>query len=392
MGTRVSITVVALLALGGLACADSTTEVESQPAGGTVAESDSLVSWELGSSLTGELEQVVSWSEGFAAIMDTDGGETPGGGELWYSEDGVEWWAAVVRPLGRTTDIYALAAQGDQLFALSGDIFDRAAPRTLWRRQSGEPWVEVITDVALQGIAVNSDRVIAYAWDRFEIVGVFDTATMEPVEFAGLPEVVSAEGVSLGRVMALDEGFLATVGRPSGIGADQPDWTSLHSADGSDWNEHPSPPPGGVGIPSDQATAPMFEGRNLVASFSLSWPPPGDAWVTDTGIEFESVPDPVSDRVSGVAPAHLVELTNGTDAGFLAVVKGVIHQSLDGVDWHTIESPPTWSELAEIDRRGLVHGTMLATEDSLIAVGVHGGLEGWVGLVNPTTDIWVTER
>ena len=62
------------------------------------------------------------------------------------------------------------------------------------------------------------------------------------------------------------------------------------------------------------------------------------------------------------------------------------------LDWTTLESPSTWSVLASFDNRGLAHGTILATDDSLIAVGVHGEFEGWVGLVNPSTEIWVTER
>ena len=421
MRTRLSIAVVALLAVGMVACndgssgdsaetaepgtsvpessqddgqADGTVVLESMPTVDSVAESDSLVSWEFRSSLTGELEQVVPWSDGFAALMDTDGDKTSGGGELWYSSDGVEW--VLLRPFEQMDDIYALAGHDDQLFALTGDISDEASPQTLWQRRRGEPsgvepWEEVMTDDALQGIAVNSDRLVAYAFDRFGILGVFDTATMEPVEFAGLPDVVLAEEAILGRVSALDEGFLATVGWPTDLDADQPDWILLHSPDGSNWERHPSPPPGGVGIPFGQPMAPTFEGRNLVGTFTTTSPPPGGAWVTDAGLAFEPIPR-VADDVRSPAPAHLVELTNGTDAGFLGVVGGVVYQSFDGLEWDTLEPPPTWSELADFDGRGLAHGTILATDDSLIAVGVHGEFEGWVGLVNPSTDIWVARR
>ena len=421
MRTRISIAVVALLAVGVIACndgssgdsaetaepgtsvtestqhggqADGTLVLESMPTVGSVAESDSLVSWELGSSLTGVLDQIVPWSDGFAAIMDADGDKTSGGGELWYSSDGIDW--VLLRPLERMNEIYALASHDDQLFALTGDTFEGASPQTLWRRRRGDPpevgpWEEVMTDDALQGIAVNSDRLIAYAWSPFGIVGVFDTATMEPVEFAGLPEVVMSEDVTLGQVSALDEGFLATAGWPSNLEADQPDWILLYSADGSNWDHHPSPPPGGVGLPFGRAMAPTFEGRSLVGTFTTTSPPPGGAWVTDTGLAFESIPR-VAEDVRSPAPASLVELTNGTDAGFLGVVAGVIYQSFDGLEWDTLESPPTWSDLAGIDERGLAHGSILATDDSLIAVGVHGEVEGWVGLVNPNTDIWVAQR
>lgn len=372
-----------------------TTVLDTTPSVDSVAES---ASWAAASSLTGELTQIVSWSDGFAAIMNAGGDDPPGeGGELWYSADGVDWEAAVVRPFGLTDDIYSVFGQDDQLFAMSGDIgdYEDGTPQTLWHRRSGEPWEEIMTDDALHRIAVNPDRLIAYRWDPLGIVGVFDTATIEALEFLDVSESLPAGGSMYGDVIALDEGFLATARRPTGLDADQPDPILLYSADGTEWDQHPSPPPGGVGITAGQAMAPTFDGRNLVPSFSLLFPPKVGAWVTDTGMTFEPLPDPVTDEV--VAPpagANLVVHTNGTEAGFFAVENGVIYQSLDGLDWTTLESPPTWSSaaLAGHDKRGLAHGTILATDDSLIAVGVHGQYEAWAGLVNPSTDIWITER
>jgi hypothetical protein len=420
MRSLTSITLVAFLALGVVACDDSsseetvegndsatsqsgsvedgdqvavTTTGESTPSDSSVADTATSLRWELGSSLSGALGEVVSWSEGYAAIMDTDGDDVGSRGELWYSADGVEWEAALLRPFGRTDDIYALASQNDQLFALSGDILDDAVPQTLWSRRVGEPWEEVVTDDALEHIAVGSDRLIAYSQEGFEIVGVFDTATMDPVEFASLPDVEEQLGTPVyqGRAVALDEGFLATVGWLVG-GPDQVDWRLLYSADGSTWTLHPTPPAGGLGVPYGQAVAPSFQGANLVASFSSVSGQPGAAWVTDTGMEFEPAAVPVVEELGGGDPMGTVEHTRGTDAGFLSVVEGITHRSFDGFDWDTIESPPTWSQLAGIDERGLVRGTVLATNDSLIAIGVHGEIEGFVGLVEPTTEIWVTER
>jgi len=419
MGRRSSIGVVALLAVGVVACndassSDSTTVAEpgtsvtesiqgdDRADGATVlestvdsvAESDTSAGWAAVSSLTGELDQIVSWSEGFAAIMKSDGDEPPGeGGELWHSKDGVDWEAS--GPFGPQDDIYSIVGQDDQLFAVSGDIsnYEDGTPQTLWRRRSGEPWGEIMTDDALHRIAVNSDRLVAYRWDPFGIVGVFDTATMETVEFLDVSENLPAQERMYGNVIALDEGFLATALWPTNLDAHQPDPILLYSADGSEWDQHPSPPEGGVGTTSRQSTAPTFDGRNLVSSFSWSYPPGGGAWVTDTGMAFEPLPDPVTDEVvNPAAGAYLVALTNGTDAGFFGVEDGVIYQSFDGLDWTTLESPSTWSVLASFDHRGLAHGTILATDDTLIAVGVHGEFEGWVGLVNPSTDIWVTER
>jgi len=40
----------------------------------------------------------------------------------------------------------------------------------------------------------------------------------------------------------------------------------------------------------------------------------------------------------------------------------------------------------------LRNGALRQLVESLIAVGVHGEGEGWVGLVNPATDVWVAER
>ena len=138
--------------------------------------------------------------------------------------------------------------------------------------------------------------------------------------------------------------------------------------------------------------APVFEGRNLMASRSAPEASgQGAAWVTDNGTEFEPAQLPRSNEPDDAA--FWVGHATGTEAGFFTVsYKGVIHRSLDGVEWNMIESPPTWSVPAEIDRRGFSDGTILATNDSLIGVGVHGEVEGWVGLVNPSTDIWVTER
>ena len=52
--------------------ADGTMVLESTPPVDSVAESDTLASWEFWSSLSGELTEIVSWSEGFAAIMKTE--------------------------------------------------------------------------------------------------------------------------------------------------------------------------------------------------------------------------------------------------------------------------------------------------------------------------------
>ncbi len=370
--------------------ADGTAALEAIPTVESVVESDSSAGWTAASSLTGELTQIVSWSEGFAAIMrtaDEPGGE---GGALWYSGDGVEWEAASVGRLGATDDIYSLVGQDDQLFALSGDFSDDATPQTLWRRRSGERWEEVMTDDALQRIAVNADRLVAYTSCYRWIVGVFDTATAEPVEFTGLPSL--GEANNCGEVTALDEGFLALAWSSGGL-PDPPDPVLLYSADGTSWMQHPSPPEGGAMSPYGPTTAPTFDGRNLVPSFSTSWPQMGGAWVTDTGMAFEPIPEPVTDGVGDpYSAANLVLHTNSTDAGFIAVERGIIYQSLDGLDWTILESPPTWTELADSVGRGLARGTILATDDSLIAVGVHGEIEGWVGLVNPSTEIWVTGR
>lgn len=413
MRVHVGIGVVALLAVGVVACNDGSSgdsadpgtgvtestenddradgTAESVPSVGSVEDSGTPAGWELRSSLTGELDQVVSWSEGFAAVMKTGGDEPPGeGGELWLSEDGVDWQAS--GPFGPQGDIDAVVGQDDQLFAVSGDAYEDGNPQTLWRLRSGEPWEELMIDDALSGIAVNSERLIAYSWDPFGVLGVFDTATMEEVEFLDVSESLPTEEQMYGDVMALDDGFLATARWPIHLDADA-DPILLHSADGSAWDQHPSPPEGGIGNTVRQPTVPTFDGRNLVGSFSMSFPPRGGAWVTDSGMTFEPLPDPVTDEVVNPAPAaYLVELTNGTIAGFFGVEDGIIYRSLDGLDWTILESPATWSVLASIDQRGLAHGTILATDDSLIAVGVHGEIEGFTGLVNPNTDIWVTER
>jgi len=41
-------------------------------------------------------------------------------------------------------------------------------------------------------------------------------------------------------------------------------------------------------------------------------------------------------------------------------------------------------------RRELAEAFILDGADGLIAFGVHGETEGWVGLVDPTTEIWTS--
>ena len=175
--------------------------------------------WELAASLSGSLRQIVAWSDGFAAIHFPDGdgltSATPRR-ELWYSDDGIDWEAAPVTP--GFEQVYTLAGHDGDLFALTGDFLDFAAPQTLWHRSSEAPWEQVLSHELLQHVAIGANRVIAYLQNPFHVLGVYDAASLEQVEFDGIPDLERPEQIPgpgrvpdfpSGAVIGLDDGFLA---------------------------------------------------------------------------------------------------------------------------------------------------------------------------------------
>ena len=422
MGRRTALACAVLLGLGFVACDDGssggtervdvTTTIDESPTGPAAAV-DTVdpappamatdpampdtefapvgqpMGWTLVSSMSGALQQPVTWSSGFAAINDpADDAQIIDdmASEIWFSPDGIEWAPAPNAPPG---DVLALAGQHGDLFALIGDIFDNTGPQTLWHLRAGEPWEEILTHEMLDLIAVGPERLIAYSHGKFDILAVYDTTTLAPVEFNGLPnvDIQPTEQVAdleeflgtllyQGRVIALDEGFIASVGWLVSLSPDEIDWRILYSADGSTWIEHPTADAETVVIPYNESGTTTFDGLNLLTAEGVTVPA-GGAWVTDTGLDLEAVPDTTIDNVSG------------TDAGFFSIVDGVLRHSMDGVAWETLEAPPNWSLLAGIDHRGFAGGTIVSTDEALLAIGVHGAIEGFVGLVEPTTDIWM---
>jgi hypothetical protein len=67
-----------------------------------------------------------------------------------------------------------------------------------------------------------------------------------------------------------------------------------------------------------------------------------------------------------------------------------IRHSFDGITWQLVDAPPTWSVVFDFGARGLAEATILDGTDKLIAVGVHGTMEPYVGVIEPTTEIWVS--
>ena len=348
------------------------------------------VDWQYGSSLRGELAHVATWSDGLAAIMDLDGDETPTGGEVWYSTDGVDW-APEPDPFGPDGNVYMLAGQNGDLFALAGDPDDSETPQTLWHRGAGERWEEVMASEAIDHMAVGPDRLIAYGEGGFDIVGVFDTANLEPAEFDRLPgiDAISTDPatgepfepeVLDGHAIALDEGFLADVTWITGAddGGAVREERLMYSADGSTWIEHPNPPDRTLVLPSWAAT-PVFDGLNL-----LSLPNQVDSapWITDDGLSFIAATDP---GLNG---------PTANDAGFFTVDGGNrIHRSIDGITWEVLQSPPTWPYPQAVADEGEVqHGSIHTHDDRMLAIGTRGDFEGWVGIVDPTTEIWFADR
>lgn len=383
----VALVLVGIVAL--LADDDATPTIDEPPATTAAPEPAPAaeVEWRAGPSFPGRLRDVTTWSGGLAAIMDPDGDETPGGGEVWYSTDGIEWAPESATEPG--DDVFVLAGQHGALFALAGDPDDPATAQTLWHRTADDGWVEVVTSDALDLMAVGPAQVVAYRGLGFEIVGVFDTVTMAPIEVTQPPAIEPTEAASgqafepiveSGRAIALDEGFLADVHWITG--ADDGDLAResrlMYSADGSVWTEHPDPPDGTVAW-RDPATAPVHGGLNLL---SLPNRVDTEPYLTDDGLSFAAATDP---GVGG---------PTGTEDGFFSVDStNGIHRSLDGVTWDELPAPPTWPKpaLVAADDGEVQFGSIISHGDLLLAIGIRGDFEGFVGITDPTTEIWVAD-
>ena len=372
----------------------------------TADEVDPATDWVLAASFSGALRDIVAWSDGFAAIHFPDGDgsafETTRP-ELWYSENGIDWEAAPVTQ--GFEQVYALAGHDGDLFALTGDTSDLTTPQTLWHRSSEAPWEQVLSHELLEQVAIGAGRLIAYWPFPFYVHGVYDAASLEQVEFDGIPDLERPEQIPgtrevpdfpTGDVIGLDDGFLARVGwSNSAVGATERVTWLLHSPDGSTWTEHPADSTDDVDV--GEGTAPTFDGLNLLTADGVAPGTPGtrllmdrwdqlpsdagegasSSWVTDSGIDLQPT-----------APA-LIDQASATARGFFDVTEGAIRHSLDGISWERLDAPPTWSVLTDVDARTPAEATILDGDDGLIAVGVH---ETWDGfdLIELTTDIWVT--
>lgn len=358
----------------------STTDVQTDVDGGA---DDSDMPWTLEHSMPGELDQVVVWSDGFAGIMDLDGAETLDGGAIWYSPDGIEW-AERLDGDGPGDDVFTLVGHQGELFALSGPALELDEDKTLWHRPADGPWSAVLTDPRLELLAVGGDRLFAYSQNGFQVPGVFDTATLEQVDYGGLPEVDLAWAASdpaedefgpmlyQGRAIALDDGFLAQVSWLMGkVERPRIRWKLFFSEDASTWIEHPSPPAGTPILSYGATSAPVYDGINLLGDSG-----PSGSWLTDTGFDFERT------TVPGIAGVDTIS------TGFVTVDDfGRIHVSTDGSTWTSLPAPPTWHAIP--GETGFAHGTILDADGGLLAIGVRGKA-GWIGPLDPTTEIWTS--
>jgi hypothetical protein len=422
---RSSLLLVVALALFTVACDDGSTDTTTENAGSdptTTAElpgahratggMDPALDWVFAGSISGALRQIVPWSDGFAALHYPDGDHPwPDSArrELWCSGDGIDWEPAQVP--AAFEHVYLLAGHAGDLFALTGNTSDLTAPQTLWRRTSGSPWEQVLSNVLLHHIAIGANRVIAYQEGPFDVLAVYDATTLEQVDFEGILDLERAEQVpgpdripefASGALIGLDDGFLARVdwARTTSGTTERVTWL-LHSADGTSWTVHPADSTDHVDVGNGRSAAPTFNGLNLLTtdrgapSFLDNpllidrWQQlPSDtdrsaasSWVTDTGIDLRATAPATIDNVSA------------TEHGFFDIPRGAIRHSLDGVTWQLLDAPRTWSvvvDLVDHGARGLAEATILDSTDELIAVGVHGTKEPYVGLVEPTTEIWVT--
>jgi hypothetical protein len=234
-----------------------------------------------------------------------------------------------------------------------------------------------MVDDGIEGAAIGPERIVVFHdgtfADPFELLGVFDTETLEPVEFSGLPDLGVEGALYEGRVAALDDGFLAYV---SWIVDGQTSVRrTLYSADGSMWVEHPTATSDDVDV-WDTSWWPgpaTYEGVNLVAG------PGGGLLATDDGLEFDAVS----------SPARYSSPVTATEAGFF-VVTGLgpeLFHSTDGSEWRRLETPPTWA-LGESGEEGFVSGTVLTIDDDLYAFTIRGVPLGFGAIEDPVTEIW----
>ena len=389
---------------------DPTTTAELPGAEGAIGGMDPALDWVFAGSDSGALRQIVPWSDGFAALHYPDGNQPwPDSArrELWYSGDGIDWEPAHVPTAFE--NVYALAGHDGGLFALTGNTSDLTAPQTLWHRSAGSLWEEVLSDVLLHHFAVGANRVIAYQETPFDVLAIYDATTLEQIDFEGIRDLERSEQIpgldripefSSGSMIGLDDGFLALIDwAGTTVGTSDRVTLLLYSADGTTWTEHPIDSSDRVEVGDGRSSAPTFNGLNLLTtqretpSFVANrllvdrWQQlPNDtdhsaasSWVTDTGIDLRTTAPATIDNAS--ATAH----------GFFDIPRGAIRHSLDGITWQLLDSPPTWSVTADLGKRGLAEATILDGTDELIAIGVHGTIEPYVGLVDPTTQMWLTE-
>lgn len=386
-----------VLGVGLVGCRGSSQEdrAGAPPAAGSVAEDDgssiaTSTVWTEVATLPGALRGVVSRAGGFAAILDDADEDWSSQGALWWSVDGVEWSPVPGAP---DAPVFELASDGEVLFALTGDPLDDDPANALWHVADTGSWQQLLADEHLDHVAISDDRLIAYRQGRFQLLGVFDTDTLAPVELEQRFPAVEVEPtdqvaaleeglgtlVYQGRAVGLDDGFLAEVGWLVGLEPTVIDWRMLRSSDGATWTEHDSAD-GLAGPVPGRGAAPRFEGLNLLWDEGGA----GRTWVTDTGTD-----------VLASWPAHTGQTYGGTSAGFFRIREptpstpaGLDH-SLDGVDWDELPVPPSWSQPALVDvRDGFVAGSVVTTDGALVAVGVHGEPEGWGRLADATTVVW----
>jgi hypothetical protein len=339
---------------------------------------DVPLGWVLEESFDGLLDDPVAVGDGFAAVHTAEDPESVG--ELWTSTDGSEWEPAPDPPPG---SVQRLTAHGGNLFV----EFDTG----LWARQHSDGWREVIS---FDGIyrpfaAVGPERVVVYSQGGggrpFGVVGVFDTASLDPVDFDPLPASDVEGFVGEGRVVALDDGFLADWTEwfrfPGLLPDEDPGESASHlviSGDGSAWAEHPTATTETVDVwATTRWNGPAtYNGLNLVAD------PDGRLLVTDDGLEFTR---------SEMFPPFVTAVA--TDGGFFALnfrpSNLPIGHSTDGVEWQSVQPPPTWVPSATLPTDNeFASGTVLMAGDDLVAFVHRGDVEPWGMLEDQTTEIW----
>jgi hypothetical protein len=310
----------------------------------------------------------VAFSKGFAALREEQWG---GGGEVWVSDDGIEWAPAASQPPGGAS---SLTTDGSLLFAVGAGI---------WVSEEGLVWSEALSAAELSRQRSRSERAFAFAaGDQGSVLfgvdaggklagWIYDGGGLVASDVGTIADYPVAE-INAVHVEPLSDGFIFYV-------HDQDlDTMVSFSADGRRWSDLTPPAIGSPLAVFDNHVLGVasHDGSNLVQVIGglfatidgLAWDP----------IAFDGVPRLISDLAAG-------------DLGWFVfegpAVRRLWH-SADWVSWSEINAGPLSESPDEETRVGVAGFTMIVGTEDLLVYVVRGELGGFGYVGDPVTEVW----